>query len=346
MNEPAESRSSVNGGRGNRPARDARRKRAAAIGVREFPSFLLEDEATPSFVKRAASWCIVLLVCALLVWSYLFEIEVVSTALGRVVPDGRTKVVQPIETSMVRTIRVTEGQAVRDGEVLLELDPTVSKADLDASRQKRTLLLERVSDARALAEIGAISRHEYLQLQQDLAALQADLTKAQQRYDLQWLRSPVDGIVQTVHVTTVGSVVTPAQPLVTVVPIGTPLIVEAVLSNADVGFVRVGQRTEIKVDTFAFQKYGTLKGELVWVSPDAEDKNSQASQTPSEAGTATSSYKVHVKPEKLSFRVDGKDVPITVGMTVQADIITDNRRIIDFFLSPIIKYFDEGLAVR
>jgi hemolysin D len=150
-------------------------------------------------------------------------------------------------------------------------------------------------------------------------------------------------------------VVTPAQSLVTIVPDGTPLILEAALSNEDVGYVRVGQTVEIKVDTFPFQKYGTLKGTLVWISPDAEEKgasdsgsqglNGKPSADP-KAGKQAYTYKVHVKPDKPAFVVDGKPAPLQAGMTVQADIVTDHRRIIEFFLSPVVKYLDEGLKVR
>lgn len=189
----------------------------------------------------------------------------------------------------------------------------------------------------------------------DASGLTGNVEKAQQLLDLKWLRSPVDGLIQRIDISTVGGVVTPAQNLVTIVPDGTPLIVEATLSNEDVGYVKVGQEVEIKVDTFPFQKYGTLKGKLVWVSPDADEKGpaDPANQNPNgkpspdpKANRSSYTYKVHVKPETTTFVVDGKETPIQPGMTVQADISTDQRRIIEFFLAPVVKYLDEGLRVR
>lgn len=90
--------------------------------------------------------------------------------------------------------------------------------------------------------------------------------------------------------------------------------------------------------TFSFQKYGALKGTLIWVSPDAEDKSStgqgdgqqgQSGKTSPDpkANKPAYKYKVHVRPEKTSFIVDGKAAPIQAGMTAQADIVTDHRRI-------------------
>ena len=189
----------------------------------------------------------------------------------------------------------------------------------------------------------------------DASGLTGNVEKAQQLYELKWLRSPVDGLIQRIDISTVGGVVTPAQNLVTIVPDGTPLIVEATLSNEDVGYVKVGQEVEVKVDTFPFQKYGTLKGKLVWVSPDADEKGpaDPANQNPNgkpspdpKANKSSYTYKVHVKPETTTFVVDGRETPIQPGMTVQADISTDQRRIIEFFLAPVVKYLDEGLRVR
>ena len=104
-------------------------------------------------------------------------------------------------------------------------------------------------------------------------------------------------------------------------PDGTPLIVEATLSNEDIGYVKAGQDVEIKVDTFPFQKYGSLKGKLVWVSPDSEEKaqgndpnngnNVSAKAFPDpKASKPAYQYKVHIRPEKTEFVVDGKPTPI------------------------------------
>lgn len=116
---------------------------------------------------------------------------------------------------------------------------------------------------------------------------------------------------------------------------------------------------EVKVDTFPFQKYGTLKGTLVWVSPDAEDKNAvskdmgiRSGASPHEAQSSPENsnagyvYKIHVRTEQPQFRVLGQLHQVQAGMTVQTDITTDRRRVIDFFLSPLVKYLDEGLKVR
>jgi hemolysin D len=455
---------------------------------REFLPPLLElQETPPSPTKRLLLWTLIALVIVLITWASVGQISIVSTAPGKFIPDGRVKQLQPMETAIIKAIHVKEGQHVEQGELLLELDPTINAAELKANTEKYALnqleqsrlsaelgtaptrgshiaaskeqialanrtrtareqsyasklaeaqaalqektsavesaqatlrkyqetteiAQEREASARPLLENGAISRLDYLQLKQDLAtnqndlaaqeknlaqadaakieaehklaatrrdhvtdiytdlnkdvdtapALKGDLDKAQQLYNLKWLRAPVSGTVQRIDVSTLGQVVTPAQNLITIVPDGTPLVVEATLSNQDIGYVKVGQPVEIKVDTFPFQKYGSLKGTLTWISADAEDKNAASSDTDTRSGAPTSDsskaqanpngagyvYKVYIRPDTTSFTVHGQSTPIQAGMTVQADVVTDHRRVIEFFLSPVTKYLDEGLTVR
>src|SRR5262249_251244 len=119
-------------------------------------------------------------------------------------------------------------------------------------------------------------------------SLRGELERSKRLHDLKWLRSPASGVVQKVGVTTVGQVVTPAQGLVTIVPDGTPLVVEASLSNQDIGYVHVGQSVQIKVDTFPFQRYGTLSGTLEWISADAEEHSADSMDLDTRSGKPNS----------------------------------------------------------
>ena len=466
--------------------RRARRNAPLTPLEQEFLPHLLEiQETPPSPAHRKVMWSIVGLVVISIVWSCIGQIAVVATAPGKFIPDGRIKQIQPLEASTIKAIHVQEGQHVRAGDLLLELDPAISGAALQASsdkyaynrleqarlaaelthaapdyrnadpawvalqestraareaaytakreqarsqveekthslaaaqatltkyRENTAISEERESSARPLVESGAISRVDYLQLKQELtsnrndlaaqsktvdeqrAALQeaqkrlaevehehqaevygqlsdkvanepglrGDMEKSRELHELKWLKAPVDGWVQKINVTTVGGVVNPAQTLMTIVPDGMPLVVEATLSNDDIGYVKVGQPVELKVDTFPFQKYGTLKGTLVWVSPDAEEKSSASISDENGAGGNQPEkaiqnvksvkdgyvYKVRIRAERTGFVVDGHPAPLQAGMTVQADIATDQRHVIEFFLSPIIKYLSESTTVR
>ena len=126
-----------------------------------------------------------------------------------------------------------------------------------------------------------------------------------------------------------------AQPIITIVPEGTPLVVEALALNKDIGFIHPGQLAELKLDTFPFQKYGTIDAGLSYVSPDAQEVD--------KVGLV---YKIKLRPKRFTIRVKDKGIPISPGMAVTAEIKTGERRVIEFFISPFIKYVDESLTLR
>lgn len=92
----------------------------------------------------------------------------------------------------------------------------------------------------------------------NLRLTEEELKKAEEKYRLAQIRSPIDGTVQQLEVHTPGAVVTPAQPLMLVVPEGGDLQFEVWANNRDIGFIHNRQEAEIKVETFNFQKYGTF----------------------------------------------------------------------------------------
>jgi hemolysin D len=118
-----------------------------------LPAALEVVETPPSPVGRAIGAAIILLFCIVVIWAWTGTIDVVASTTGKIVPSGRTKIVQPFETGVVRSIRVQDGQEVKAGDVLIELDPTVNAAERDHLHSD--LLAEQLNIARlhaALAE--------------------------------------------------------------------------------------------------------------------------------------------------------------------------------------------------
>ena len=95
-----------------------------------LPAALEIVETPPSPTGRAISASIAAVFCIALIWASIGRVDIIATATGKVVPRGRTKVIQPFETAVVRAIHVRDGQRVKAGDVLVELDPTVSEAEL------------------------------------------------------------------------------------------------------------------------------------------------------------------------------------------------------------------------
>jgi len=116
-----------------------------------LPAALEIVETPPSPVGRAIGVTIILLFCVALIWASAGTIDIVASATGKIVPSGRTKVIQPFETGVVRSIRVQDGQAVKAGDVLIELDPTANAADRDHLHNDR--LAEQLNIARLRAAL-------------------------------------------------------------------------------------------------------------------------------------------------------------------------------------------------
>ncbi|MGB8071107.1 MAG: HlyD family type I secretion periplasmic adaptor subunit [Pseudolabrys sp.] len=131
------------------PVRRAHARRVEELAF--LPAALEIVETPPSPIGRTIGATIILLFCAALVWAWWGTIDIVAAATGKIVPSGRTKVIQPFETGVVRSIRVQDGQAVKAGDVLIELDPTVNAAERDHLRND--LLAEQLNIARLRAAL-------------------------------------------------------------------------------------------------------------------------------------------------------------------------------------------------
>jgi hemolysin D len=167
------------------------------------------------------------------------------------------------------------------------------------------------------------------------SSLGHELAKAERRDQLQRLTAPVDGVVQQLAVNTVGGVVTPAQTLMVIVPADSRVEIEAQVLNRDAGFVRPGQDAEVKVDTFLFTKYGLVPGHVTHVAKDATHDE--------RLGLV---YVTQVSLARTFMNVNGAPVPLAAGMAVTAEIKTDQRRVIEYLLSPLLRYRQESLRER
>ena len=430
-----------------------------------FSSHALALAAQPPLrVLRMASVSICAMAAIALVFSFVARMDVVVSAQGKVIPTGKSKVVQPLEAGVVRAIGVRDGQSVKSGDVLVELDITNSGADRDrvqrelwvaqaevlranallsgqtridapqdmpsevlhnqaAALQSRLAeqgaklaaldseISKRRADADAitsgltqsrnslplvrqkhrmreeLAQTGHVAQTAVIEtqmeliniqkdiavqgnrLQESLAGLSAtkeqrvqaiaefrsratadlleavkrrdvaeqDLIKTRLRLQQQTLRAPIDGVVQQLAVTTVGGVVTAAQPLMTIVPDNTPLELEAQVSNRDIGHVRVGQRVINKVETFDFTRFGYIEGQVLWVGTDAVQDPKLGPVFPVRIGLAQT---------QTPTAVNGRIGEVKAGMTVTADIRTDERRLLEYLVAPMLRYKQEALRER
>lgn len=168
-----------------------------------------------------------------------------------------------------------------------------------------------------------------------IATISEELVKATDMNDKQILYAPVSGYVQQLAINTIGGIVMEAQELMLIVPEEESLEVQVMLGNQDIGFVQKDMAAEIKVHTFPFTKYGLIDATVTHISDDAiiDEKLGLV-------------YTMHLKMHKSTIRVEAKDVKLMPGMAVTAEVKTTQRRVIEYFLSPLLRYKQESIRER
>ncbi|MBB1558951.1 HlyD family type I secretion periplasmic adaptor subunit [Candidatus Saccharibacteria bacterium] len=224
---------------------------------------------------------------------------------------------------------------------LSNIDQRITSADSAVLGQNQQLLQSQSALTQAqnqsqtqTAETNSAFNNQIIAAEKRIIELENNLVKARQVLAQTTIAAPVDGTVLSLTVKTIGGVVNAGQQLAQIVPEKVPLYVDAALDNQDVGFVKPGQRVVVKVATYPFQRYGYLEGTVENISPDAiqDDKKGLIYKA-----------KIKLNDDKSSKQNQLKLLP---GMSVSAEITTGQRRIIEFFLDPLMTKADESLKVR
>ena len=248
----------------------------------------------------------------------------------------------PLITERVAALAQLQKQALAPRASWLELEEArigrvrerdVLRAQLAVADASHGNLTER--RAVLLAQTGSEWLAELADTENRIASYAHEIRKARTRVHEHHLTAPVTGTIQQLTVTTVGGVVTPAENLMLIVPDEDALQIEAWVRNEDIGFVDSGQAAEIKVETFPFTKYGVIDGEVKHVSNDAiADEN---------LGLV---YLAQIKMARTAVRVRDELVNLSPGMAVTVELDMGTRRLIEFLLTPLLRYRDESLRER
>lgn len=328
----------------------------------EFKPILAEIEDAPlNPIGNTMFWIIMVFMLIAFLWLYFGKVDIVVTARGLIIPTGEEKVIQSLDKGIVTTVSVNEGEYVTKGQIVAIVSPAEHEPGLELNniREEEAKVAEQLADTRSkyaltleeknrLEEVKDIipqSRYdsvakEVSELSHNISSLSASLSeirnkRVQLEKQKQILKSPIDGYVNEIFVHTVGGVVTPAEKIMTIVPKNASMQIKAKVLNQDVGFIETGMPVSIKVDTYNFQKYGILDGVVTIVSPNSvQDEH------------LGDIYEVYIEPKNTKLMVEGKEQSIKYGMTTTNEIKIGKRRIIEFFIYPLIKYMDESIKVR
>ena len=215
-----------------------------------------------------------------------------------------------------------------------------AQQDLAAEKQRQQQLKAGISEVRQqinthIAENSSILLAQISDQQRQISALQEELIKANDLNDKQILYAPVAGRVQELVSNTVGGVVTTAQQLMIIVPAEEQLEAQVFVANKDIGFVHEAMSSEIKIHTFPFTKYGLINAQVSNISNDAI--------VDEQRGLI---YSMHLRLSQNTIMVKGKEMNLLPGMAVTAEMKTGKRRIIEFFLSPLLRARSEAIRER
>jgi hemolysin D len=231
------------------------------------------------------------------------------------------------------TVSLFEHQNYLQKEVELRQDLLAQDAEVARNRHNVTEVEMEIKRAESewYSEIASRIVDDRKQLQ----SVEEELVKAEEKNRLSRILAPIDGIVQQLEIHTIGAILTPAQPLMLIVPAGGAIEYEVWLENRDIGFVYAGQAAEIKVETFGFQKYGTLEGRVKSVATEAKEDEKRGLV-----------YQAFLETSRDYYIVNDREIPLLPGMSVTGEIKIRRKRIIEYFLDTFKKYTSEALRER
>lgn len=246
----------------------------------------------------------------------------------------------PMISQRVNGLKQLAGKKLVAENQYLELEEIriTQQQDLAAARARDAQLVAAIAECeQQIAALTAQTHAETLTRIADAGrqrnSLHQQLMQAKDLDDRQVLYAPVSGQVQDLTMHTVGGVVLEAQLLMRIVPDDSPLEVEAWLPNQDIGFVQENDRAIIKVHTFPFTRYGTINATVTRISDDAVADNKDKNRL---------FFGMSLLLEKNTLPVDGREVRLAPGMQVTVEIMTGERRLVEYFLSPLQKHLQES----
>ncbi len=218
------------------------------------------------------------------------------------------------------------------------------EARLKSSIEEDTAALRKARSAlsQAKAEIGEIRTSHMEEVRQQLQKDRRELDEFTQRVrkfrdnlDRTVIRSPVNGVIKTLHVVSVGEVVKPGMTIMDIVPAGDKLVIEAHLAIGDIGYVRKGQEAVVKLASRDASRFGSIKGRVVNISPDA--------YTTKKGRTY---YNVRIETENDHFEQEGNYYKLFPGIRVIAGIHIGKRSVLEYILEPFMGTMSYALRER
>jgi len=216
-----------------------------------------------------------------------------------------------------------------------ELDGELEGVKLSIPRIESTIEEARFNKLKEKLNFQNNAKKELNEVNAEIGRIQEAQGALQDRVKRTTLRSPVNGVVQRLYVNTIGGVINPGVSIMDIVPQEDDLLVELQIKPADIAYVNVRQFARLKFSAYDFAIHGSLQGIVTFVSADTVTNDD-----------GESFFVVRVKPGKAFLGARAGELPIKIGMTAEADIITDKKTILSYLTEPIHRGIDKALRER
>ena len=266
-----------------------------------------------------------------------------------------------VQEKLTQTVPIAQTMAVRyqrlrqEGFVselfALERERDRIEREQDLRAQAHTVRALHASLEQATRQHAQVVSNHRRQLHGERAETNALAAKLREELDKQLVRreqvelvSPHAGVVKDLAVRTVGTVVGAGTVLLTLVPAGDALEAEVIVRNEDAGFVLVGQRAQLKIAAYPFQKYGLIDAQVLRIGPDAMEPNGNRSS--GEEAQSAGGYRVRLALATQSLAFAGSRLSFTPGMFVSAELHLGHRTLLSYVLAPVQKAWHEAARER
>lgn len=239
--------------------------------------------------------------------------------------------------------------------------------DVQALQKMLRLAQQELAMNEPLLQHGDVSQADVIKLRRQVADIQAQINNKQNKYfedaqaeltkaqeDLESeeeqyrdrsqvllekrLEAPMEGKVNDIKITTIGGVVKPGEVIMQLLPTSSDLVVDAKVSPADIADVKEGQTANVKLDAYDYSIFGTMVGEVVYISPDTLTEQTAQGEKPY--------YRVQIRIKGAGVQARAKDIIIRPGMTATVEIKARERSVLSYLTKPITKTLSEGLGER
>lgn len=246
--------------------------------------------------------------------------------------------------ALVEGIQALEESAALIRSELIITEPLLASGDIgkvEVLRLRRQLAEVKGEIINTRNKFFQDAQAEMTRAEEDLAAQQQLLRERETVLRQTEIRAPVDGVVNRIEVNTLGASVRPGEVLMELLPTESELIVEAKYPPADVASLRLGLPTSVKLDAYDSSIYGSLEGEIIYISPDVIMEND-----PRTGETYYYRVRIRVQDPEASANERTREIVITPGMTAMVEARTLERTVMSYLTKPITKTLSASLTER